>query len=55
MWKIERTKFRTIMVNLGSREREENLNFLRSVPLLKDLPEEILLRVVDLLKRVRVA
>ncbi|XP_037911380.1 cGMP-dependent protein kinase 1 isoform X2 [Hermetia illucens] len=52
VWKIERTKFRTIMVNLGSREREENLNFLRSVPLLKDLPEEILLRVVDLLKRV---
>lgn len=52
VWKIDRTKFRTIMVIFGNKEREENLNFLRSVSLLRDLPEDVLLKVVDLLKRV---
>ncbi|XP_061402934.1 cGMP-dependent protein kinase, isozyme 1 [Musca vetustissima] len=51
VWKIDRDKFRNIMVISGSKEREENLNFLRSAPFLNDLSEEVLNKVVDLLQR----
>lgn len=40
------------MVISGSKEREENLSFLRSAPFLNDLSEEVLDKVVDLLRRV---
>lgn len=36
----------------GSREREENLQFLRSAPFLQELEESLLCKVVDLLQRV---
>lgn len=36
----------------GSREREENLQFLRSAPFLQELEESLLSKVVDLLQRV---
>lgn len=52
VWKIDRDKFRKIMVISGSKEREENLNFLRSAPFLNDLGEDVLGKVVDLLQRV---
>lgn len=52
VWKIDRDKFRKIMVISGSKEREENLNFLRSAPFLNDLSEDVLSKVVDLLQRV---
>uniref|UniRef100_A0A1A9WKE2 cGMP-dependent protein kinase n=1 Tax=Glossina brevipalpis TaxID=37001 RepID=A0A1A9WKE2_9MUSC len=51
VWKIDRDKFRKIMVISGSKEREENLSFLRSAPFLNDLSEEVLDKVVDLLRR----
>uniref|UniRef100_A0A1A9UPM3 cGMP-dependent protein kinase n=1 Tax=Glossina austeni TaxID=7395 RepID=A0A1A9UPM3_GLOAU len=51
VWKIDRDKFRQIMVISGSKEREENLSFLRSAPFLNDLSEEVLDKVVDLLRR----
>lgn len=51
VWKIDRIKFRTIMKISGSKEREENLAFLKTAPFLEDLNEEILLKVVDLLVR----
>ncbi|XP_037822242.1 cGMP-dependent protein kinase 1 isoform X1 [Lucilia sericata] len=51
VWKIDRDKFRKIMVISGSKEREENLNFLRSAPFLNDLGEDVLGKVVDLLQR----
>ncbi|XP_075149492.1 cGMP-dependent protein kinase 1 isoform X2 [Haematobia irritans] len=51
VWKIDRDKFRKIMVISGSKEREENLQFLRSAPFLNDLSEEVLSKVVDLLQR----
>ncbi|XP_013105254.2 cGMP-dependent protein kinase 1 [Stomoxys calcitrans] len=51
VWKIDRDKFRKIMVISGSKEREENLHFLRSAPFLNDLSEEVLSKVVDLLQR----
>lgn len=52
VWKIDRDKFRKIMAISGTKEREENLNFLRSAPFLNDLSEEVLGKVVDLLQRV---
>ncbi|BFF93953.1 cGMP-dependent protein kinase 1 [Drosophila madeirensis] len=51
VWKIERETFRTIMQISGSREREENLQFLRSVPFLQELDKSLLNKVVDLLQR----
>ncbi|XP_055382007.1 cGMP-dependent protein kinase 1 [Condylostylus longicornis] len=51
VWKIDRTKFRTIMLISGSEERKENLKFLKSAPFLEELSDEVLLRVCELLKR----
>ena len=39
------------MMSCGRREREENVKFLSSVSLLKDLPLLILNKISDLLKR----
>lgn len=52
VWKITRETFRAIMQISGSREREENLQFLRSAPFLQELEESLLNKVVDLLQRV---
>ncbi|XP_032592287.1 cGMP-dependent protein kinase 1 isoform X2 [Drosophila grimshawi] len=51
VWKIARETFRAIMQISGSREREENLQFLRSAPFLQELEESLLTKVVDLLQR----
>ncbi|KAM8715855.1 hypothetical protein ACLKA7_002835 [Drosophila subpalustris] len=51
VWKIARTTFRAIMQISGSKEREENLQFLRSAPFLQELDESLLSKVVDLLQR----
>ncbi|XP_017859798.1 PREDICTED: cGMP-dependent protein kinase 1 [Drosophila arizonae] len=51
VWKITRETFRAIMQISGSREREENLQFLRSAPFLQELDESLLNKVVDLLQR----
>ncbi|XP_033150210.1 LOW QUALITY PROTEIN: cGMP-dependent protein kinase 1 [Drosophila busckii] len=51
VWKIARETFRAIMQLSGSREREENLQFLRSAPFLQELEESLLGKVVDLLQR----
>lgn len=39
------------MMSTGRREREENIKFLSSVSVLKDLPLEVLNKISDLLKR----
>lgn len=39
------------MMNCGRREREENIKFLSSVSVLKDLPLVVLNKISDLLKR----
>jgi len=52
VWKITRETFRAIMQISGSREREENLQFLRSAPFLQEFDQSLLLKVVDLLQRV---
>ncbi|XP_002074238.2 cGMP-dependent protein kinase 1 isoform X1 [Drosophila willistoni] len=51
VWKIARETFRAIMQISGSREREENLQFLRSAPFLQELDDNLLNKVVDLLQR----
>ncbi|XP_017476142.1 PREDICTED: cGMP-dependent protein kinase 1, partial [Rhagoletis zephyria] len=51
VWKITRETFRQIMVLSESKERDENLFFLRAAPFLKDLSDEVLNKVVDLLQR----
>ncbi|XP_034472818.1 cGMP-dependent protein kinase 1 [Drosophila innubila] len=51
VWKIARKTFRAIMQISGSKEREENLQFLRSAPFLQELEESMLNKVVDLLQR----
>ncbi|KAI8042718.1 cGMP-dependent protein kinase 1 [Drosophila gunungcola] len=51
VWKIARETFRAIMQISGSREREENLQFLRSAPFLQELDQSLLHKVVDLLQR----
>ncbi|KAH8329550.1 hypothetical protein KR074_012577 [Drosophila pseudoananassae] len=51
VWKISRETFRAIMQISGSREREENLQFLRSAPFLQELDQSLLHKVVDLLQR----
>lgn len=52
VWKVDRDLFRQIMMFSGNKEREENLNFLRSAPFLSDLSEDVLNKLVDLLQRV---
>ncbi|XP_055857473.1 cGMP-dependent protein kinase 1 [Episyrphus balteatus] len=51
VWKIDRLKFRNIMLVSGYKEKEEYLQFLKSSPILKDLSQDVLVKLVDLLKR----
>ena len=51
IWRLERKVFRRIMVQSGRKIREENVKFLSSVSVLKDLSEEVLLKISDLLKK----
>lgn len=43
--------FQRIMMKSGRLEKEENMRFLKSVSVLRDLPETVLIQVADLLKR----
>lgn len=43
--------FQKIMMSCGRREREENIKFLSSVTVLKDIPSIVLNKIADLLKR----
>ncbi|XP_055904580.1 cGMP-dependent protein kinase 1 [Eupeodes corollae] len=51
VWKIDRLKFRNIMLVSGYKEKEEYLQFLKSSPILKDLSQDVLCKLVDILKR----
>lgn len=50
VWVLERTCFQTIMMKTGLERIEERKAFLRSVPLLKDVPSERILRIADALE-----
>ncbi|KAL7031736.1 hypothetical protein ACKWTF_007114 [Chironomus riparius] len=51
VFSLERKVFQKIMMSCGRREREENIKFLSSVSVLKDLPLIVLNKISDLLKR----
>ncbi|KAF6737454.1 cGMP-dependent protein kinase 2 [Oryzias melastigma] len=50
IWALERQTFQTIMMRTTQARHEEYFSFLRSVSLLKQLPEEKLGRIVDCLE-----
>lgn len=52
VWALERKTFRKIMMKTGNQEREQNIKFLSSVPILKGLSIDVLQKIGDLLKRV---
>lgn len=52
VWMLERKVFQKIMMRSGKRERDQNIKFLSSVSVLKDLPASVLSQISDLLKRV---
>ncbi|XP_058839060.1 cGMP-dependent protein kinase 1-like [Topomyia yanbarensis] len=51
VWMLERKVFQKIMMKSGRKEREENVKFLSTVSILKDLEIDKLLKISDLLKR----
>ncbi|XP_052007262.1 cGMP-dependent protein kinase 2 [Xyrauchen texanus] len=50
IWALDRQTFQTIMMRSTRARQEEYFSFLRSVSLLKDLPEEKLSKIVDCLE-----
>ncbi|KAL3877805.1 hypothetical protein ACJMK2_035452 [Sinanodonta woodiana] len=49
VWVLDRRVFQTIMMKTGLQRQEENMKFLKSVPLLKSLPSEKLSKLADVL------
>ncbi|RUS83665.1 hypothetical protein EGW08_008571, partial [Elysia chlorotica] len=52
LWVLDRRVFQTIMMKTGLQKREENMAFLKSVPLLKNLPSDKLAKIADVLEYV---
>jgi len=50
VWVLDRRIFQQIMMRTGLQRIEENVNFLRSVPLLKNLNNDVLSKVADVLE-----
>ncbi|XP_033750049.1 cGMP-dependent protein kinase 1-like isoform X1 [Pecten maximus] len=50
VWVLDRRVFQAIMMKTGIQRQEENIRFLRSVPLLKKLPTEKLSKIADVLE-----
>lgn len=50
LWAIERQCFQTIMMRTGLVKQAEYSSFLKSVPSFKDLPEETLIKIADVLE-----
>jgi len=50
LWAIERTVFQQIMQSTGMKKIENQVNFLRIVPLLSNFPENILSKISDVLE-----
>lgn len=54
VWILERRVFQKIMVRSGRQEQEDNIRFLKSVPLLQGIDEIELAHISDFLKRVSI-
>ena len=52
LWTLERAVFQHIVAKSGIQKQEDKIKFLRSVPLLSNLPEEIIARLSSALKLV---
>lgn len=50
IWVLDRRVFQAIMMKTGIQRREENIQFLKSVALLKDLPNDKLAKIADVLE-----
>ncbi|XP_052766307.1 cGMP-dependent protein kinase 1-like isoform X3 [Mya arenaria] len=50
VWVLDRRIFQAIMMKTGIQRQEENVNFLKSVPLLRSLPAEKLAKLADVLE-----
>ncbi|CAG2240366.1 PRKG1 [Mytilus edulis] len=50
VWVLDRRVFQAIMMKTGLQRQEENIKFLRSVPLLQNLPTDKLAKIADVLE-----
>lgn len=50
---LDRRVFQQIMMRTGMQRIEENISFLRSVPLLQNLSNNLLAKIADVLEVVR--
>jgi cGMP-dependent protein kinase len=50
LWAIERLSFQTIMMRTGLKKQTEYTDFLRSVPIFENLPEDTLIKISDVLE-----
>ncbi|XP_068151666.1 cGMP-dependent protein kinase, isozyme 2 forms cD4/T1/T3A/T3B isoform X1 [Drosophila tropicalis] len=50
LWAIERQCFQTIMMRTGLIRQAEYTDFLKSVPIFKDLPDDTLIKISDVLE-----
>ena len=52
LWAIERHCFQTIMMKTGLMRQRQYMDFLKTVPLLAELPDETIIKIVDVLEEV---
>lgn len=52
VWVLDRRAFQQIMMRTGLQRIEENVKFLRDVPLLKNLDDNVLSKIADVLELV---
>ncbi|ERL94983.1 hypothetical protein D910_12255 [Dendroctonus ponderosae] len=50
VWKLDRKVFQQIMKRTGLQRLQDNINFLKSVPLLENLSDDILSKIADVLE-----
>lgn len=50
VWVLDRKVFQQIMVRTGLQRLQDNINFLRSVPLLQNLNGDVLAKIADVLE-----
>lgn len=53
LWTIDRQGFQTIMMKTGMQRQKEYMDFLQSVPVLKEVPSDSLAKIADVLEEVR--
>lgn len=53
VWVLDRRAFQQIMMRTGLQRIEENVKFLKSVPLLQNLDNSVLSKIADVLELVR--